>query len=399
MLRVRTATTALLALFAVGVLAADETLTTAVYGVVVPFQTSCDLKVVGSGFDVYNGDVNFLKGDKEVLHVGLQPQWEGGSLNVMNDVFKRGEKSWFDYQWLKINYPGGDGNNKRVYSFEFWDAELVIICQGKVLISIPYNELTTDKAGFLSGIDGIKLRPGDAELKFAKLCSGSAKRPALPKLILYDNANQEGTSVAVNGATPDFGDLNFDDKTESVTAVTADWEIYTGKAYTGSMFFVNEGGTLDTKHDNSYSSARPANCRYISDQTTAKLRVSTSTHLQGGLKMYLTPQAGLGEEMRNKIRSAIADKGDWELYEYTGYQGKRLVIKEGETIENTGDNKASSLRPICATYTGQEKCALQRVEVLDKEGDLEPKYTGTEIIGSQSSGSCYGPAEHEIEIT
>ena len=86
MLRVRTTTTALLALFAVGVLAADETLTIGVKDVAVPFQTSCDLKVVGSGGDVYNGDVKFLKGDKEVLHVGLQPQWEGGSLAVNNDV-------------------------------------------------------------------------------------------------------------------------------------------------------------------------------------------------------------------------------------------------------------------------------------------------------------------------
>ena len=398
MLRVKTATKVLLALFAVGVLAADETLTTAVYDAVVPFQTSCDLKVVGSGGDVYNGAVQFLKGGKEVLYVGLQPQWEGGSLAINNDVFKRGEKSWYDYQWLKIKYPVGDGDNKRVYTFEFWDAKLIIICQGRVLISIPYNELTTDKAGFLSGIDSIILNlEGEAELKFAKLCSVSAERPPLPTLILYDNANQQGTAVTVHGATPVFGDINFNDKTGSVMAVTGDWELYPETTYKGQMFFVAEGGTLNAKQDNAYSSARPANCRYISDQTTAKLRVYPSTHLQGEKKMYLNPQADLGD-WSNKINSAIADKGDWELYKNNGYMMDRIVIKEGETVERLSF-KPSSLRPICETYKGKEKCALQRVEVLDKEGDLEPKHTGTEIIGSQSSGSCYGPAEHEIEIT
>jgi len=89
------------------------------------------------------------------------------------------------------------------------------------------------------------------------------------------------------------------------------------------------------------------------------------------------------------------------MYEWTGYTGDRFVIKEGETIESLDgfNNKASSLRPICETYKGKEKCALSRIEVLDKKGELEPRYTGTEIIGSQSSGSCYGSASHEIAIT
>ena len=231
-----------------------------------------------------------------------------------------------------------------------------------------------------------------------------------PKLIIYDKPNQVGTAMTLTGPTPSFdklksdyvsGDINFSDRTESVWAKSGNWELYAEKGYIDDRFFVEEGQKLNAKLANAYSSARPASCRYISDPTTAKLRVSTSSHLQGGTTVYLTPQRDLGEEMRNKITSLVAEKGDWEMYEWSGYTGDRFVIKEGETIESLDgfDNKASSLRPICETYKGKAKCILNKVEVLDKKGELEPRYTGTEIIGSQSSGSCYGPAEHEIELT
>jgi len=400
-----TAATTLLAVFAVGVFAAEfEPLTTAQSGVPVPFTTSCILKVVaGTSSNVNNGDVSFLKGTKQLVLFGLHPEWNGGSLAVINGVFKRGKRQW-GIQWVAMKYPSG--NNRREYIFEFRATELVIKCQGKALISIYYNELTTDPEGFLNDIDSVKFKLGDSNLKFSKLCSVSTEaRKAIPKLILYDNANQGGTAITIIGPIPDLIDIGFNDRTESVWAVSGDWELYAHTGYIDDRFFVEEGQKLNARLANAYSSARPANCRYISDPTTAKLRVSTSSHLQYeyGVKMaeYLTPQEDLGADMRNKITSVVADKGDWEMYEWTGYTGDRFVIKEGETIESLDgfNNKASSLRPICETYKGKEKCKLSNIEVLDKKGELEPRYTGTEIIGSQSSGSCYGPASHEIEIT
>ena len=224
-----------------------------------------------------------------------------------------------------------------------------------------------------------------------------------PQLILYDGSNQEGTSVTLTGPSANFNDVSFNDRTESVWAVTGDWELYSGYDYNLDRFVVKEGLKLNAKVMNAYSSARPANCRYIADAKTAKLRVSTSSHLQYGTTEYLLPQKDLGEDMRNKITSMIADKGDWEMYEWTGYTGDRIVIKEGEKIEHLNskgfNDKISSLRPICETYKGKAKCTLLKIEVLDKEGQLEPKFAGTEIIGSQSSGSCYGPAAHEISLT
>ena len=229
-----------------------------------------------------------------------------------------------------------------------------------------------------------------------------------PKLILYDSSNQKGKAVTLTGPSVNLNvdGVSFNDRTDSVWAVTGDWELYTGADYTLDRFVVKAGMKLNGKNTNAYSSARPANCHYISDPTTARLRVSTSSHLQYeyGVKEveYFTPQKDLGGDMRNKITSMIADKGDWEMYEWTGYQGDRRVIKEGENIENLDskgfNNKISSLRPICETYKGKAKCTLVQIEVLDKKGQLEPKFTGTEIIGSQSSGSCYGPGRHEISL-
>ena len=70
-----------------------------------------------------------------------------------------------------------------------------------------------------------------------------------------------------------------------------------------------------------------------------------------------------------------------------------------EHLDSYGfNNRVVSMRPLCATYKGVQKCALKRVEIEDY-GELEPQLTGTEIIGSQSSGSCYGPASHEISLT
>ena len=394
-----TTATTLLALFAVGVLAADEPLTAAQSGVAVPFKTSCVLKVVGTSSNVYNGDVSFFKGNQELVLFGLHPEWNGGSLAVKNNIFKQGKKQW-GYQWVSVSYPSG-GGGEREYTFEFKATELAILSQGEALISIKYNELTPDPEGFLNDLDIVKFKPGTGDLKFAQICSVGTERKTLPKLIIYDHADQGGTAVTLIGPSPRFDLLKFNDKIGSVWAVTGDWELYTGYEYLYSRFFVKEGEKINARDSNAYSSARPANCRYISDPTTAKLRVSTSSHLQYGTTEYLTPQKDLGD-MANKITSVIADKGDWEMYQYTGYEGSRLVIQEGDQIEHTGDkgfdNIISSLRPICETYNGKEKCALSRIEVLDSEGDLSPRYTGTEIIGSQSSGSCYGPAEHEIEI-
>ena len=203
-------------------------------------------------------------------------------------------------------------------------------------------------------------------------------------------------------AEPYFDDQSFNDKTNSVYAKKGDWELYTSYDYQGKRLFVREGQRMSAEHKNAYSSARPANCHYVSDPSTAKLRVSTSTHFQDGMTEFLTPQAELGK-LDDKIRSVIADKGNWELYKSKDFEDDRLVIREGEQIEMlsdmTFDREIGSLRPICEDYKGKRSCTVTRMEIVDAEDNLQPRYTGTEIIGSQSSGSCYGPAFHDLELT
>ena len=157
---------------------------------------------------------------------------------------------------------------------------------------------------------------------------------------------------------------------------------------------------MNARHRNDYSSARPATCRYVQDPTTARLRVYKNTHFQGEMRDILVSEANLGD-WDDAIKSAIAEKGDWELYTRNDFSSSRVVLREGEQIEDLKNfnDIISAVRPICETYKGKERCVVTKIEVLDSQGDLEPRYTGTEIIGSQSSGSCYGPALHEISIS
>jgi len=394
------AATLLLLVLGVVLSSEDDGLTPSQVGVEIPFSTSCELKLVSSSqswTDTFDGDIYFLDGNKQLLLIGLHPEWSGGALAIKNELFKRGKNQW-DFQWVNVDFPARSENRQREYKITFSPKELMISCQGQSLINIPYNELANDKEEFLSNIDVIKFDSKNIDLKFAKLCSGSVQ--AVPKLIVYDSSNQKGTTKTLHGPTPRFDTIDFNDRVDSVWAVHGDWELYTGYDYRLDRFFVEDGQKINARNVNQYSSARPANCRYISDPTTAKLRVSSSSHFQYGMQEYLTPQKDLGD-YKNKITSVIADKGDWELYSRTGYQGSRLVVTEGQQIEHLGgyDNDIESLRPLCETYKGKEKCALQRVEIIDEDAKLEPRYTGTEVIGSQSSGSCYGPASHEISIT
>merc|ERR1712176_156925 len=301
----------------------------------------------------------FFSGGTEVLQIGLHPEWSGGSVAVRNSKFKRGKSQW-GYQWVGTKYPGASSGMKREYDFEFRTTELAVMCQGQVLITIPYNELTSDKDGFLSGISSVKFVIEKINLKFSKVCGGTHQ--PIPKLIVYDASGQRGKAVTIIGPTSNFGDINFNDRTDSVYAVTADWELYTGYNYHGTRFFVSEGDKLNARDINSYSSARPANCRYISDPNTAKIRVSTSSHYQYGLHEFLMPQKSLGSEWGNKITSVIVDKGDWEFYKGNNYAGSRLMLKEGQAVDHLDtygfSNNINSFRPVCETYTGKEKCTL-----------------------------------------
>ena len=396
---------ALLSFVIASALASDEDLITAEKGVAVPYKTSCQLQVVGSGTSTssesHNGDVIFLAGGTEKLLVGLHPEWQGGKVAIRNSVFKQGTSQW-GYQWVSASFPASRANKVREYTFKFGLSEFALLCEGNILISIPYSQLTSNPEQFLKEIDTLKFDMNTAaNLKYSQTCLGSVQE--LPKLILYDYSNQGGTSKTLNGPVSDLGTISFNDKTSSVWAVNSDWELYTSYSFSGTRFFVQEGQKTNARDSNSYSSARPANCHYISDPNTAKIRVSTSSHYQYTNHEILTPVADLGTlDLKNKITSVRVDKGDWELYSDGSFSGSRILLKEGTQVEHLDsygfNNRAASMRPLCATYKGVEKCALKRVEIEDT-GELEPQLTGTEIIGSQSSGSCYGPASHEISLT
>ena len=99
----------------------------------------------------------------------------------------------------------------------------------------------------------------------------------------------------------------------------------------------------------------------------------------------------------DEISSFYAEKGDWEFYEHTDFQGKREVVREGENRDLKSNDRASSLRPLCETY--KMTCTLKKVGNFDK-GLLSSSrhYEATEIIGSQDGGSCTGDGVSTLSL-
>jgi len=218
----------------------------------------------------------------------------------------------------------------------------------------------------------------------------------IPKLILYGRSGHTGPAVTLRGPNSNLANNNFDDTARSAWAVEGDWELYQNGQYDGARFLIKDG----SKHNldrSDYTSARPANCRYVADAATAQLIVYDGDYWQGESTEFLLPQRDL-KDWNNKISSVKAIKGDWEFYGSFDFASERFVVREGESSNFPGfGNKPRSLRPICLSYRGKGKCTLNRIEIIDN-GQLEPQFKGTEVIGSQSSGSCYGTAWHSITI-
>ena len=219
----------------------------------------------------------------------------------------------------------------------------------------------------------------------ALLALASAKTPTL---ILYENGGYGGASRTLHGPTEYLGSIGFNDAVSSIHAESGEWEMYENAGYQGGRMVIAEGQRGGVNVNDWFSSARPV-CRYEADPTTSQLRVYVDFNRQGDSKDFLVAEDNLSG-WHDKISSVVAMKGDWELYEHTGFQGVREVIREGQQVNLALNDAHSSLRPICETYSIKRKCVLEKIEVIDN-GQMEPQYAGTQIIGSADSGTCYGP--------
>ena len=213
-------------------------------------------------------------------------------------------------------------------------------------------------------------------------------------LTIYEHGNSGGSSRTLHGAEPNFGAFHWNDAASSVTARGGSWELYTDNDYQGSRMVVPNGHSINVYHNDAYSSARPI-CAYASNPEAAKLVVYEHHNSQGAQKEFLVDSDYVGDDWNDLITSVYAAKGDWELYEHASYEGLREVVRQGQSI-NINNDRVSSLKPICETY--RKTCTLKKVTVIDN-GQMEPKYENTEIIGSQDSGSCYGRASQTLTLS
>ena len=215
-------------------------------------------------------------------------------------------------------------------------------------------------------------------------------------LTMYEHEYRGGSSKTLYKSTEDFSKISgWNDVVSSVQARGESWELYEHSQYWGRRMVVPNGQSLNVHHNDMYSSARPT-CIYSSNPDTAKLIVYEHWRSQGDKKEILTEEEYVGDEWNDRISSVYAEKGNWEIYEHENFEGKREVIFEGQSKDLRDNDKASSIRPDCATY--KMTCKLKKVTIIDN-GQIQPVSAGTEIIGSQDGGSCSGPATHTLTLT
>ncbi|XP_063682184.1 epidermal differentiation-specific protein-like [Bolinopsis microptera] len=195
-------------------------------------------------------------------------------------------------------------------------------------------------------------------------------------LDLYEHDNTNGNKVRLTEPVDWLGNVHFNDAASSARA-DGNWELYSNWNFEGLRMVV-EGGrhynNLGGTFNDAVSSARPT-CIYTGDANDALLEVWEDGDHRGNKKSYTKDESYLND-WNDKISSACAVKGDWELYEHYLFTGVRWVIKENECHNIVAHNDYyTSLRPLCASY--HPKCTVQKVRV-GSQGLLTPRYESTE---------------------
>ena len=215
-------------------------------------------------------------------------------------------------------------------------------------------------------------------------------------LTIYEHENRGGAWRRLYHAHNDFSYMGgWNDVVSSVRAYGESWELYTEADYWGGRMVVPDGQTLNVLHNDMYSSARPI-CVYSYNPDKAKLKVYEHWRSQGRRKTFYEDSAYVGDYWNDRISSFYTEKGDWEFYEHENFEGRREVVREGISRDLRDNDQASSIRPLCSTY--EMTCKLKKMTIID-DGQVNPVSAGTEIIGSQSGGSCYGPGTQFLTLT
>ena len=206
------------------------------------------------------------------------------------------------------------------------------------------------------------------------------------KITLYDQPGFTGSFTIITSPMNLAEDrYNFDDLVSSIIVQAGDWELYKHRDYHGRRTIARVGMEVEVDCDNCYSSVRPI-CKYVKDESVAKLILYEHKSLQGKAKTYYVDEPDF-DSFNDIFRSGVSVKGDWELYEHKNFQGERTILREGEQKNLDNNDFYSSARPICASYRKKSKCSIKKVEVLHDE-NFTKKLIGTKVIGSVAGASC-----------
>jgi hypothetical protein len=134
-------------------------------------------------------------------------------------------------------------------------------------------------------------------------------------LLLYDNHDLRGFLAGLDGPTPNFQPLGFNDRVASLVVRRGTWELCTDANYRGScrVYGPGEYARLPSGQGEAYSSARPVQARG-GPASGARIRIFQSAEFQGKSIGYSDNVSNLEHTgFNDRVESVIVEAGRWRL--------------------------------------------------------------------------------------
>ncbi len=199
-------------------------------------------------------------------------------------------------------------------------------------------------------------RPLAPLLLLAALVLSSAAAHA-GEIVLYRYADFFGRSIQLQNDAQNFADLGFNDRANSISVHSGDWEVCTDAYFRGSCLVLRPGEYRHLPQDflSRISSAREvtraSHHRYAPEppRVTQRIEFFSARRFRGGTLTLTAAAPDLRSQGFNDVpASAIITGGAWEICSEPGFRGSCRVFPEGEHESLSWDlnHQVSSARPL-----------------------------------------------------
>lgn len=198
------------------------------------------------------------------------------------------------------------------------------------------------------------VRPKDAGLPGSPQPGGPGTT-ADAAVMLYDDGDFSGKSLAVNGPIPSLGKLGMGDRISSVDVRRGRWQLCEDSGYTGTCIVLEPGRQRLTggMHDEA-SSIRPVfGSSNQALPATGGVTLYENSDFSGRSLLVTAPTQFLGRLGFNDTASAVeVHDGLWDLCTDSVFKGRCITLGPGRHVLSGGTHdRASSVRPRVADNT------------------------------------------------